>query len=200
LVTIDKEKKLVRKTITNRQDFAREIEVYEKRLSITPTLILAEFPILTISYIDGMTIGEMSTPNFHRIGEIYALFHSQTKNGDKCLCHGDCNPKNIMFSNEMKDYFLLDFSEAQMNFPESDALSFLLFWSSIQTEHNFRQTCGDFLSSYEKRILLEKELCLKMLPKLIQDFDCRRERFSKKERSRDNSVSVNRNHLASMIG
>jgi thiamine kinase-like enzyme len=173
----------VLKSCKSKAAFQRELAVYSNDLSITPRLISADFPILKISYLPTIPIGEMEHPDFKKIARLYSILHTQTIFRTKCLCHIDCNPKNILYSKTDEQYYLVDFSDSKYDFPEKDIINFLLFWAAIFSDSEFENCYTDFLTAYNLNAVINKERFLILLPECIKAFQERRKKFKKTERS-----------------
>jgi hypothetical protein len=178
------------KKAKNKKEFEQELFVYQKNLEILPNLIDAKYPYLFIQFLDAVPIGEMKQPDFTKIAELYKILHTETQQGDKSICQIDCNPKNILVEEKTKRYYLIDFAESRLAYPETDLLIFLLFWASILPHSVFKDCSLEFWQAYQPEKKIKR--CKKLILELEEKFDYRRIKYCKKERSLSNAQEKNR--------
>ena len=195
-IIINKEKRQVIKICNSSKMFKKELYIYKKKLPYTPKLIDNDSKnTLILEYLNGISIMDMTEPNFIEITELMVNLHSLESKNDKCICHFDNNPKNYLFANGK--YYMLDFSEWIYDYPETDLIHFLLFWASAYSSDKFKFIFEQVISTYRtKRMInpLEWEL---MIPEIVLRFDSRRRRFGKKQTHPD--ISINREILRNII-
>ncbi len=123
-----------------------------------------------LPYLDG----DFSAP---ALGQVLASFHLATFDGDKCLCHIDNQPRNIL-ADEGKFWFL-DFSDSRFDYPEFDLCHLLLFWAADLPEAVFEAKLPAFLSAYNAKLPLRQTLWQPCLSLAIDSFDARRLKYAK---------------------
>ncbi len=112
------------------------------------------------------------------LAETIANFHWATLQNDKCLCHKDNAPKNILFC--QGKYYFIDFTESEFAYPEKDITHLLLFWAADFPGEFFRSSVTLFLNN----------ICL---------FDNRRKNFGKHSGKQPIAIqSANRKWLAEL--
>jgi tRNA A-37 threonylcarbamoyl transferase component Bud32 len=164
--------------------FKKELYIYEKKLPFTPRLLDHDGKNkLILEYLDGQNIGELAEPDFARIAELFQRLHNLEQKDGRCICHRDSNPKNYLLADER--YFLIDFSEWEYDFPESDLIHFLLFWASILNRKKFELCFLSFLSSYKKSGYINPVQWEMLIPIKTSEFDSRRMKFGKIESNAD---------------
>lgn len=187
-IIIQKEKKQVIKICKSPKTFQKELYIYQKKLPFIPKLLDHDNKnTLMLEYIEGTPIAELVQPDFSKIAKMYINLHSIESKDGKCICHYDNNPKNYLFSRNK--YYMLDFSEWEYNFPETDLIHFLLFWASIYDKEKFKQTFRKIINSYTIKATinpLEWEL---LIPEVIERFDNRRRKFGKIEKNPDTIIN-----------
>ena len=168
--------------------FQKELYIYQKKLPFIPKLLDHDNKnTLMLEYIEGTPIAELVQPDFSKIAKIYINLHSIESKDGKCICHYDNNPKNYLFFRNK--YYMLDFSEWEYNFPETDLIHFLLFWASIYDKEQFNKTFRKLINSYMAKATinpLEWEL---LIPEVTERFDNRRRKFGKIEKNPDTKIN-----------
>lgn len=191
-IIIQKKKKQVIKICKSPKMFKKELYIYQKNLPFIPKLLDHDNKnTLMLEYIDGTPIAELVQPDFSKIASMFITLHSLESKEGKCICHYDNNPKNYLFSKSR--YYMLDFSEWEYDYPETDLIHFLLFWASIYDKVKFKQTFRKIIDSYLAKATinpLEWEL---LIPEVTERFDNRRRKFGKIEKNPD--VKINRETL-----
>ncbi len=143
-------KKIVTKKCKTRQEYLREIAIYEKSFSFVPRLLAHDYSTLSIEYINGETIGSLANPDFSKLGKIFAGLHSHKNKSSLSICHNDTNPKNYLVDKNGK-YFMIDFSDWTFDYPEKDLIHFLMFRCSIYSHKKLKLASELFLNSYQKK-------------------------------------------------
>ncbi|MDP8267626.1 MAG: hypothetical protein P9L97_02745 [Candidatus Tenebribacter davisii] len=177
-IIINKQNNQVIKICNSPKMFKKELFIYKKKLPFIPRLIDHDGKnTLILEYIDGIPIIDLAQPNFEKITELMLKFHALESKGDKCLCHSDNNPKNYLYSNG--DYFMLDFSEWDYDYPESDIIHFLLFWASEYEYTKFKFVFEQVINTYRQKKIINPLEWQMILPEIIEKFDYRRKKFGK---------------------
>ncbi len=179
--------------------FWRELEVYQKHLAVTPRLLDNDAPhSITMERIDGIPYLDTS----HRIptkllAEAISMLHNSRTDNDRCLCHVDNQPKNILLGKDR--VYLIDFADAGMDLPEADISHLMLFWAEQFTYQQMETLCHGFLDAYHGSIPLSALRWTKCLPQSIERFDARRRMFrSQRPHPHPNQTLKNRELLKNL--
>jgi len=122
-VIIQKNKGQVIKICRNKKEFKKELYIYEKKLSFIPKLLdHNSLNTVILEYIEGSPIIDLKQPDFSKIALLFTELHSLEKRDSKRICLRDTNPKNFLFSHINQKYYMLDFSEWEYDYPESDLI------------------------------------------------------------------------------
>lgn len=113
------------------------------------------------------------------LGLALADFHLATWDGDKCLCHIDNQPRNILADG--KKFWFLDFSDSSFDYPEFDLCHLLLFWAADLPCPVFETKLQAILAEYNSRLHLRSELWQACLHRAMVSFDARRMKFAKNQ-------------------
>lgn len=184
--------KTVLKTCRNKQEFDRELAVYNLNLPVTPKLISSRADLtLELEMIDGETISYQNELDFSCFAYLFSVLHDRTRQSNKVLCHIDTNPKNYLFRKYDSRYFMIDFAESMYSVPEHDLFNFLLFLAAIYEPEKFEISCQRFLTSYGLKHLLDSAR-KDNFNLWIDIFDRRREMFNKGQTAVDNRQDLNR--------
>lgn len=186
----------VKKHFTSRQAYNAEMAVYQLGLPMVPKLIDAkpgEWILMHkedgVPYLDSFGIIDLKL-----LGKTIAGFHNATKQGDKCLCHIDNQPANILYGNG--SFFLVDFSDSRWDFPELDISHLLLFWAADLPEKLFADSCKRFLEGYASIATFSSQRWQRCLEQSIAGFDARRAKFNKPGGKNPHAIqAANRNYL-----
>jgi len=106
------------------------------------------------------------------LAKAIAEFHQAGSKGDRCLCHYDNQPQNILMSGS--DYYFIDFSDSKIDYPEADISHLLLFWAEEFGYMDFIGLAISFIDSYQTIIPLDAKRWQRYLRKSILRFDHRR--------------------------
>lgn len=195
---------VVSKLFTDKELFDRELQVYHLAPPHVPDLLSAgdaevmdqKLYYITTKRIKGQAY--LDQPNFSTtdLGAALAAFHAFTLEADKCLCHIDNQPQNILLAGSK--YYFIDFSDSRRDFPEVDVTHLLLFWAEEYPFMDFIARAGSLLNSYQQNITLERERWSRALEQSITRFDERRAKYNKGFRRSEDS-SKNRNWLSAVI-
>jgi tRNA A-37 threonylcarbamoyl transferase component Bud32 len=165
----------VTKYFGNAAAFTRELRVYKLGLPMTPRLLACTGPeritlekITGTAYLDGL----LNENGASRLAQTIARFHAHTREDGKCLCHWDNQPRNILDCNGA--YYLIDFAESRISFPEDDITHLMLFWASEFTMAHMEELARAFIAAYTKTIPLDPERWRISLSRSIERFDRRR--------------------------
>ncbi|MCB5261356.1 MAG: phosphotransferase [Candidatus Cloacimonetes bacterium] len=195
---------VVSKLFTDKELFDRELKVYKLAPPHVPDLLSAgEAEIMgpKLYYITAKRIkgkAYLDLPNFStsELGSALADFHAFTYKAEKCLCHIDNQPQNILLAGSK--YYFIDFSDSRYDFPEVDITHLLLFWAEEYRYLDFIARAGSLLNRYQEDITLERSRWSRSLKESIIRFDERRAKYHKSPvRSEDSSR--NRDWLSAVI-
>ncbi|MDD2331496.1 MAG: phosphotransferase [Candidatus Cloacimonetes bacterium] len=190
---------IFRKQCETELEFWKELSIYRSKLSYTPRLLgIGDDHTLILEAVDGVPYLDF-LPIFDArlLGRTISSFHRTFQVSDrKTLCHHDNQPGNILYSGTQ--YYLIDFSEIQVNFPEHDISHLFLFWSE---EFNLEQMVGlsrDFLEEYLVSSNLAQDKWNCCLSENLIRFDRRRARYCKPLRKNESFSAQNREFLKSL--
>ncbi|HNX38224.1 MAG TPA: phosphotransferase [Candidatus Cloacimonadota bacterium] len=159
--------------------FDRELRIYQLCLPFVPRLIsfsgTEEIVLERIPGIPYLDDREFFDPFL--LGQTIALFHQATSSGDKCICHMDNNPKNILRSEA--GYFLIDFSESGLAYPESDLTHLLLFWIGHFPDKDLLIHKAALIQGYSSIRSLNQEHWNTYIGESYDRFVSRREQYGK---------------------
>jgi hypothetical protein len=179
--------------------FQAELYAYQAGLRMLPDLLDFQVPqwikiekVKGIPYLDRL---DYFYPEL--LAETYANFHLATLKNDKCLCHVDNSPKNILFC--QGKYYFIDFADSRFEYPERDITHLLLFWAADFPADYFKYALETFLNGYLSFVILNSERWNSYLKSNIILFDQRRKLHSKKTGKESPSIqNLNRELLAQM--
>jgi hypothetical protein len=195
-IIIQKEKNQVIKICRNSKEFKKELYIYEKNPYFAPRLLDHNGTnTLMLEYIPGTPIVELIQPDFSRIAYLFSQLHALELNKGKRICLKDTNPNNFLYRNQDKKYFMLDFSEWEYDFPESDLIHFLLFWASIYPFNRFELIFNQFKNAYRLSLPINPIEWEMLLPEIVLLFDSRRKKFNKIQNPLSPDVNRNRELL-----
>jgi tRNA A-37 threonylcarbamoyl transferase component Bud32 len=170
---------VVHKKCLSEKAFQNELRIYHLGLKFLPKLISAEDDnTLVIERIEGENLNTEQDLDFVLFAEMYSLLHTATFNSQKVICQIDTNPRNFIIRKSDSKYFMIDFSESDYSYPETDLVNFLLFWASCYKPERFSSVLPTFLNSYPAKYLLSKRNRVD-IEDLIRKFDSRRKLFRK---------------------
>ena len=185
------------KHFKNPMHFQAELYAYQTGLKMLPELLDYWEPHwIKIEKINGIPYLDRQDCFYPELlAETYANFHLATLKNDKCLCHIDNSPKNILFCQEK--YFFIDFSESRFDYPETDITHLLLFWAADFPADYFKNALETFLNGYLSFVTLNSELWNSYLKNNIVFFDQRRKLHGKASGKESPSIqNLNRELLA----
>lgn len=167
------------KHFSNPEQFASELKVYQLGLPMIPKLLGFQEPdTLSIQRIAGLPYLDADAGfNPQLLGQTIAQFHRATLTGDKCLCHIDNQPKNILWDGE--SYFLIDFCDSHFAYPECDISHLLLFWAEDFPHSVFAPASIKFLKAYNRIIPIHPKRWESCVVESISRFDARRRLYGK---------------------
>lgn len=175
----------VSKLFTDKELFERELLVYQLAPPHVPDLISAgqaEIMGQKLFYITAKRIkgkAYLDLPNFSTsaLGAALADFHAFSFKAEKCLCHIDNQPQNILLAGDK--YYFIDFSDSRRDFPEADITHLLLFWAEEYRYMDFITHAGSLLNRYQNDITLNRIRWSLFLKQSITRFDERRAKYNK---------------------
>lgn len=184
------------KHFSNSEDFQRELDVYQKGIESVPTLLGFHTPqSITIERIRSIPYLDVK-PYFSVIllANAISALHASTVIQGRCLCHIDNQPKNILATS--KRYYLIDFTDSKVDYPEADISHLMLFWAEEFSLQEMNTFCTSFLQNYSVPIKLDGQRWTECMKSSIARFDERRRKFRSKDISEINPVSeANKEHL-----
>jgi hypothetical protein len=167
------------KYFSNPKHFQAELFAYQSGFLMLPKLLDYEKPnwikierIWGISYLDDLN-------NFkpELLAETIANFHLATYIDNKCLCHIDNAPKNILFCSGR--YYFIDFAESRVDYPEMDITHLLLFWAADFPFAFLQSSAFCFINIYLSILKLDSARWHTSLQENTRLFDNRRYTFGK---------------------
>lgn len=157
----------------------KELSVYTLGLPVVPRLLADHSPVsLELELIHGCHFADdpgVFDPVI--LAKAVACLHGAFRQGDKCLCHWDNNPKNILIS-EGKVY-LIDFADICIEYPEYDLTHLLLFWFGSVAEDTLRQAINAFVSSYRELLPIDAPRWNGAIPESLERFIGRRRQWGR---------------------
>ncbi|HQQ67496.1 MAG TPA: phosphotransferase [Candidatus Cloacimonadota bacterium] len=218
--TVSIEAEAVRKCFLRKEEYLRELAVYQSALPHVP-LLLDHGKALSISTsvndanaspskhseqygyylriqrIMGVPYLDLSSFNAAALGRALSEFHLASRRKDgTCLCHIDNQPKNILLADT--GYWLIDFSDSRIGHPEEDISHLLLFWAAEFSLLLFSDKLEQFLPGYLPGIKLENQLWKDAYLASEQRFDERRSKYGKLPKPSD-SQAENRQIIRNLI-
>jgi tRNA A-37 threonylcarbamoyl transferase component Bud32 len=160
-----------------RDEFYAEAYAYGLVLPMLPMLYEFKEPHwLRMERIEGTPYLDTGI-NIPALALTIASFHAVTYLDGLCLCHIDNQPRNILHS--PNGYYLIDFADSRMDYPERDITHLLLFWAADMPSTLFKSSCTSFLKHYTKLVALTNDKWKQCLEKSITAFDTRRSLYRK---------------------
>lgn len=162
--------------------YERELSVYQRQLPMVPRLLSYKHPEwIEVQRIDGSAYlhRDFSQEEAAGLASVIARFHASTSRDERCLCHWDNQPRNILGTGS--DFYLIDFSESRVSLPEDDLSHLFLFWAAEFTPERLRSLTGAFLSVYRKLTPLDTDSWARALARSKRRFDLRRRRYGRHE-------------------
>ena len=190
--------KSVTKFFQSKDDFVKELFIYQKKPNFAPKFLSYNQDNLSIKIelIKGDTIINLQNPDFKMLAKLFYQLHTLE---DKTICLMDTNPKNFLYSIEKNRYFIIDFSDWQYADKEFDLIHFLLFWASLWRYERFYQVAKIFLTEYENYAVIKKSNWKTNVINVINIFDNRRQFHKKKEKTINNDTEKNREMLKNLF-
>lgn len=157
----------------------RERDIYSLKLPVIPRLIADHSPTsLEIELIHGYPyLDAMNTFDPEKLGHCLADFHKATMIGEECHCHWDNNPKNILFCEG--NYFLIDFSDSIISYPECDLTHLMLFWFEVMDDEHLIRAKSLLLRSYGEVLSINIPRWNDSIPSSYERFIARRLKWEK---------------------
>lgn len=156
------------------------------------TLVLSK--LNGIPYLD---IEAFSSGMVKKLAKIIAEFHSIITLEGKVLCHWDNQPRNILWDSAKQRFWLLDFEDIRLAYPEADIAHLFLFWAEVMPADEFKCFVSDFICQYQKYRQLNAERWVLECRKAKNRFDARRRRYCKSLKSDRSLRNINRRYLIS---
>lgn len=155
--------------------FSRELFAYELGLPMLPRLMsYAEPEKIVLERIEGEPYLDRSfgPGEASRLAETIAAFHISTLENAKCLCHWDNQPRNVI--NAGDSFYLIDFAESRVSYPEDDVTHLMLFWASEFTSPELERLARVFIAKYSQTVALDPERWKTSFDHSLGRFDKRR--------------------------
>lgn len=167
------------KRCSSREEFERELFIYNLKMPYTPKLIAVKEPdTIVLERVEGRPYLDLKSKwNAKLLAETISEFHYASLDYDTVMCHHDNQPGNILYDG--KRFYLVDFSDTCRNRAEHDITHLMLFWAEEFREDIFEKKCDVFLREYQENLLLSAEWWKKHLKLNIARFDKRRKEFNK---------------------
>ena len=157
--------------------FRRELLVYQKNLAVTPKLLEYDTPrTIVLERLDAIPYLDVQ-PRFpaQLLAEAIAVLHGSETDSERCFCHIDNQPKNILMSHNR--CYLIDFADSKLDLPETDLTHLMLFWAEIYSPEIMAEICIAFLKYYIGPVKLQAPRWEHCLKSSIRRFDKRRRKF-----------------------
>lgn len=168
---------VVSKLFSDEKSYLRELDVYKAGLPHIPKLISSgkadvmgeEYWYLSFKRIQGKSYLQQKSFSAQSLAQAITEFHLASMDKDKCLCHIDNQPQNILQAGS--DFYFVDFSKSRIDYPEVDVSRLLLFWADEFCYMTFIDLASAFLGNYQKHITLDSQRWQKSLEANIKGFD-----------------------------
>jgi len=187
------------KYFTNPEHFHAELYAYQLTLPMMPKLLdYAEQDWIKMERIWGIPyLDDLNNFKPELLAETIANFHLATYIENKCLCHIDNAPKNILFCPGR--YYFIDFAKSKFTFPETDITHLLLFWAADFPYAFLQSSTLSFINTYLSILQLDSARWHTSLQENIRLFDKRRKIFGKLSGKQPIAVqTANRKWLAEL--
>ncbi len=178
------------KVCKSKRAFSNELLVYQSAYPNKSELIVIGKPntlVLTevkgIPYLD---VQDFSDDMIAKLARAISRFHNLVKVEGKVLCHWDNQPRNILWNDKEKKFYLIDFEDLRLAFPESDIAHLFLFWAEVMDYNQFSESVRKFVDNYQGKRILNWETWSLAARNSMHRFDRRRWKYHKLEK-RDNS-------------
>lgn len=171
------------KVCSTQRKFNNELFVYQSAFPDKPKLleILAPRTLIlekveAIPYLD---VPEFTEEMAVKLAQTIARLHSVARLDDEVLCHWDNQPKNILWSEHKRKFYLVDFEDIRLNYPEADLTHLFLFWADTSDLDCLYSKLCIFLHEYSVLINIKSATWKRAIRNAIGRFDARRRRFGK---------------------
>ncbi|MCF7913329.1 MAG: hypothetical protein K9M99_12430 [Candidatus Cloacimonetes bacterium] len=194
------EQGILRKHYQKIEDAERERQIYNLQLSFMPKLLkqgrdeAGEYN--DFEYLSCRNLWQKKDIDFGAVARLYSKLHSQQKKNDKVICQIDTSPQNIIYVDSSDSYFFIDFVDWRLEYAEFDLIHFLLFWAAVKEKQHYIQLQNDFVTGYIAERCIDTERWRKLVPKVIEFFDQRRQHYGKYEKNICPDKHFNRKYLA----
>ncbi|MCB5278528.1 MAG: phosphotransferase [Candidatus Cloacimonetes bacterium] len=186
---------VVTKTFSNKDLYKNELFVYKLNIPHVPKLLSygqteamnSNLWYITTKRVKGKPYLDESFFNASQMGLAVAEFHKASLTSNKCLCHFDNQPKNILLTGSV--YYFVDFTDSKIDFPETDITHLLLFWADEFDYKEFINLVTSFLNAYQRIISLDPNRWATCLNNSISRFDKRRQLFHKTTHSKHREIN-----------
>lgn len=172
------------KVCSTQRKFNNELFVYQSAFPDKPKLleILAPRTLIlekveAIPYLD---VPEFTEEMAVKLAQTIARLHSVARLDDKVLCHWDNQPKNILWSEHKRKFYLVDFEDIRLNYPEADLTHLFLFWAEMMNRNQLVTFFTAFLNNYGKLIRVNSGIWNQQLGIALRRFTNRRNQYQKK--------------------
>ena len=187
------------KVCRSKRAFSNELFIYGSAYPDKADLIEVRKPYtLVLSKIKGvpyLNVPDFSDDMVIKLANAISKFHSLVQVEGKVLCHWDNQPRNILWNEKKKRFFLVDFEDIRIAYPESDIAHLFLFWAEVMNYEDFVRKTEVFLLQYKKTIKPNPDNWKNELRKAKNRFDKRRRMYNKQESVSNLYRNLNRSYL-----
>lgn len=191
------------KVCSSHRAFLNELFVYESAFPNKANLIeIKKTNTLILSKIDGIPypdVTELSEDIVAKLAQAISKLHSIQHLEDTVLCHWDNQPRNILWDEQHKKIWLIDFEDIRLAHPEADIAHLFLFWAEIMNAGLFIKLVHCFLLNYKGPVSLKSTRWERELTNAKKRFDERRKRHGKTDKIENNDRQMNRMSLHHLL-
>jgi tRNA A-37 threonylcarbamoyl transferase component Bud32 len=190
------------KVCSTQRRFNNELFVYQSAFPDKPNLVEIHAPrTLVLEKVDA--IPYLDVPDFSeemtaKLALSIARLHSIVRLEDKVLCHWDNQPKNILWSESKHRFYLVDFENIRLNYPETDIAHLFLFWGEVMSSEELYHYVQLFINRYQKEQTLSVSRWQSEAIKARHRFDARRKRYNKLAINKNPDIGKNRKLIANL--
>lgn len=191
------------KVCSTQRKFNNELFVYQSAFPDKPKLLEILAPrtlvlekVEAIPYLD---VPEFTEEMAVKLAQTIARLHSVTRQDEKVLCHWDNQPKNILWSEHKRKFYLVDFEDIRLNYPEADIAHLFLFWAEVMDRDELLSKILIFLDEYNHSFELRNDRWRKHCSNSLRRFDNRRLRYGKVINRLFNDLTGNRLIISNLL-
>lgn len=187
------------KVCRSKRAFSNELFIYESAYPYKADLIEIRKPnnlvLNKISGIPYLDVTDFSDEMISKLAKTISKFHILVQVEGKVLCHWDNQPRNILWNEKEKRFYLVDFEDIRIAYPEADVAHLFLFWAEVKNYESFIANVNLFINKYQKTIRLNPIHWRDELRKAKNRFDARRRKYLKLEKRQIQDRLLNRRFL-----